>query len=397
MSSSSSSSHSTIKEWKRFLIDAGLPKELALHYAEIFSHHRMRMSMLPDLNKDILFFMGIEVMGDVIAILKHAKQVSVSLGYSKDYESSKPRSSSSNRPHKRERTPQYHESSRQYNSSSNERKHDYKKQDFNPSPPSRRSNKSGQEFSSFQHFSRNDKRSPEINVTFTNTGIEKYYRGSEATDSRSLGRYDSQTQNQAYTSTLYRNRDIRCRSRSPVYSTRLHMDESPAKHNVRSRISSRPDHRSKQKLSPITFSTPMRSSHASNTNYSVYRSSTRDDSYSNDNNDHSYRETGRMYADIEERQQQQQQQKLHSSNVSYVNEQMPSLTIHVDNRSRNKREIHKPGSPRWPRTDTWQHDDRKSRYERNQSPVQSIYNRHSSPPKSYGTRGRHDSVFNRLT
>lgn len=162
----SSITHSTTKEWKRFLTEAGLTKELAMHYAEIFSHHRMRMSMLPDLNKDILFFMGIEVMGDVIAILKHAKQVSVSLGYSKDYESSKSRSSTT-KSHKRERTPQYHSSSRNYGPSY-ERKHT---QEYEHSPQPRRANKPSQEFSSFQRFSRgHEKRSPEINITFSNSG-----------------------------------------------------------------------------------------------------------------------------------------------------------------------------------------------------------------------------------
>ena len=288
----SSITHSTIKEWKRFLTEAGLTKELAIHYADIFSHHRMRMSMLPDLNKDILFFMGIEVMGDVIAILKHAKQVSVSLGYSKDYEASKSRSSASKQ-HKRERTPQYHASSRNY-SSSYERK---QPQEFEPSPQLRRSNKPNQEFSSFQSFSRgHEKRSPEINITFSNSGWttdiiiqtrlfiylfvyfysgnQKNYRGNETSDNRSSSRYEYQSQNQHYTTTPYRNRDIRSRSRSrsPVFSTRLHMDESPAKHSVRSRISSRP---TKKALSPITFTAPQRTtSHASNARY--YRAHTQE-------------------------------------------------------------------------------------------------------------------------
>ena len=88
-------------------------------------------------------------------------------------------------------------------------------------------------------------------------------------------RYEYQTQNQLYTTTSYRNRDIRSRSRSrsPAFSTRLHMDESPAKHNVRSRISSRP---SKKALSPITFTTPQRTaSHASNASY--YRGHTQEE------------------------------------------------------------------------------------------------------------------------
>ena len=96
-----------------------------------------------------------------------------------------------------------------------------------------------------------------------------------------------------------------------------------------------------------------------------------------------------MYADIEERQQQK-----YLPNESYVNEQMPSLTIHVDNRGRNTREIQEKDYMRWPRNNSWQHDDRKpretSRYERNQSPNKSDYNHHYS-------KSRHVSVFNRLT
>ena len=56
---------------------------------------------------------------------------------------------------------------------------------------------------------------------------------------------------------------------------------------------------------------------------------------------------------------------------------MPSLTIHVDNRGRNTREIQEKDNMRWPRNNSWQHDDRKpretSRYERNQSPNKSDY------------------------
>ena len=100
-------------------------------------------------------------------------------------------------------------------------------------------------------------------------GREKYYRDSEVNEPRGLGRFPPSTQ--AYTGT-YRDRGVRSRSRSrsPVYSSRLHMDESPNKMSVRSRISSRPDLR-KQKLSPITFSHPQRAtSHASGNKYGVY-------------------------------------------------------------------------------------------------------------------------------
>ena len=118
----------------------------------------------------------------------------------------------------------------------------------------------------------------------------------------------------------------------------------------------------------------------------------------------SRREGGRMYADIEERQQQQRQQQQQQSRLtkeSYVNELMPSLTIHVDNRGKNKREIHHQDSANWRSNDNWQHDDRKPRetfrHERNQSPAKSNYIQRRSSPKSYETKSRHVSVFNRLT
>ena len=64
------------EQWLGFFIGAGIPNRVAADYAVTFSDNRMRPDMLPDLSKDYLRDMDITVMGDVIAILKHAKSVS---------------------------------------------------------------------------------------------------------------------------------------------------------------------------------------------------------------------------------------------------------------------------------------------------------------------------------
>uniref|UniRef100_A0A2R5LCY0 DUF5577 domain-containing protein n=1 Tax=Ornithodoros turicata TaxID=34597 RepID=A0A2R5LCY0_9ACAR len=65
----------TTSKWVTFFRDSGLPSEVAVNYAIIFADNRIQKGMLLDLTKEYLFDMGIHVMGDVIAILKHAKQV----------------------------------------------------------------------------------------------------------------------------------------------------------------------------------------------------------------------------------------------------------------------------------------------------------------------------------
>ncbi|XP_061829028.1 uncharacterized protein C19orf47 homolog isoform X2 [Nerophis lumbriciformis] len=62
-------------EWIQFFKDAGIPAGLAVTYAVSFVDNRIQKNMLMDLSKDIMMDLGITVVGDIIAILKHAKLV----------------------------------------------------------------------------------------------------------------------------------------------------------------------------------------------------------------------------------------------------------------------------------------------------------------------------------
>lgn len=59
--------------WLKFFTNAGIPKDEAAMYAVTFTKHRITQSMLPELSKEYLSDLGIKLMGDVIAILKHAR------------------------------------------------------------------------------------------------------------------------------------------------------------------------------------------------------------------------------------------------------------------------------------------------------------------------------------
>ncbi|KAM4611167.1 uncharacterized protein C19orf47 homolog isoform 1-T1 [Discoglossus pictus] len=62
-------------EWISFFKEAGIPAGPAVNYAVTFVDNRIQKNMLMDLNKEIMNELGITTVGDVIAILKHAKVV----------------------------------------------------------------------------------------------------------------------------------------------------------------------------------------------------------------------------------------------------------------------------------------------------------------------------------
>uniref|UniRef100_A0A8C4Q753 Chromosome 19 open reading frame 47 n=2 Tax=Eptatretus burgeri TaxID=7764 RepID=A0A8C4Q753_EPTBU len=64
-----------VPEWVKFFEGAGIPPGPSANYALTFVDNRINKSMLLDLTREVLHEMGISVVGDVIAIIKHAKVV----------------------------------------------------------------------------------------------------------------------------------------------------------------------------------------------------------------------------------------------------------------------------------------------------------------------------------
>jgi|SRR6218665_1663764 len=65
----------TAAYWFQFFLDAGIPPSDAGNYAVTFTENRIQQDMIVDLTKEYLHEMGVTVLGDTIAILKHAKRV----------------------------------------------------------------------------------------------------------------------------------------------------------------------------------------------------------------------------------------------------------------------------------------------------------------------------------
>jgi len=81
-------------KWVDFFTGARIPLGAAKQYAKAFHDNRISTDMLMDLNKDYLRDMGITILGDIIAILKHAKQVQAQLTTESDRKATPPPPSS---------------------------------------------------------------------------------------------------------------------------------------------------------------------------------------------------------------------------------------------------------------------------------------------------------------
>lgn len=61
--------------WMDFFVKAGIPPQASATYNLLFEQNNIKADMIQYLNKDRLKKIGITIVGDIIAILRHAKHV----------------------------------------------------------------------------------------------------------------------------------------------------------------------------------------------------------------------------------------------------------------------------------------------------------------------------------
>ena len=66
----------TEQQWETFLKEADIPDDEAKAYAKIMKSNRIKAATLPDLDAELLKSLGINIIGDVLAIIRHAKSKS---------------------------------------------------------------------------------------------------------------------------------------------------------------------------------------------------------------------------------------------------------------------------------------------------------------------------------
>lgn len=62
-----------MRYWKSFFVQAGIGEAAAARYAGLFIRNQIQEHILPDLNVEFMRCMGINTIGDIIAILKYGK------------------------------------------------------------------------------------------------------------------------------------------------------------------------------------------------------------------------------------------------------------------------------------------------------------------------------------
>ena len=65
------------EQWEQFLTAAaGIPSEESKRYAAMFVTNHINKTTVPVLSKDYLTDLGVTIIGDILAIIQHAKSLS---------------------------------------------------------------------------------------------------------------------------------------------------------------------------------------------------------------------------------------------------------------------------------------------------------------------------------